>query len=54
MKVCTHYYCGHCDKHSGFVGKGAHLSMGCPYENKNGFPIAWKQRLLCRDYKKED
>lgn len=54
MKVCEYYYYSHCEKHSGFVGGTAHLSMGCPYENKDGFPVAWKQRLFCKDYKKKE
>ena len=46
-RVCKYYNCGHCDKRD-------HLSMSCPYENKEGYPVAWKQRLFCEDYDKKE
>lgn len=52
--ICKYYDYGHCDCHSGFVGKGAHLLFGCPYENENGFPSAIKQKRHCKDYKPEE
>lgn len=51
-KVCKYYSLyGTCTCRSGYVGKGVHLLMGCPYETEDGFPSAIKQKRHCKNYK---
>lgn len=52
MKICKHFFCGRCSRDYNI--NNGHLSMGCPFVRKNGYPISWKQRLLCRDYERKN
>lgn len=53
MKNICEFYCyGHCNKRSGFMGN-AHISMGCPYETRDGDP-APKKMQKCEDYMPKD
>lgn len=50
-EVCKYYSYGHCNCRSGFVGKGVHLLMGCPYEREDGYPSPLRQKRHCEYYK---
>lgn len=50
--ICEFYCYGRCNKQSGYMGS-VHLSMGCPYETRNGDP-APKMMQKCEDYMPKD